>query len=75
MCYLQFRVQVYDDGEPNYIATARVEINVIINPSGPQFVLNPYARTIHETFTEGDMVVDTDAFDIDQVINKTHKKR
>ena len=58
---------MYDDGEPSYISTANVQINVIINPSGPQFVLNPYARTIHETFSNGDIVVDTDAFDLDGV--------
>ena len=64
---LQFRVQVYDDGEPDYIAEADVLIYVDVNPSGPLFELDPYSFEIHETYTEGTEILDTNAFDLDGV--------
>ena len=60
-------MQVYDDGEKNYISTANVRIYVIVNPSGPLFTTRPYIRDIHETYKEGSLIVDTDAYDLDGV--------
>ncbi|WAQ95973.1 FAT4-like protein, partial [Mya arenaria] len=63
---LQFQVTAYDQGEPAFVATGNVIVNVIRNNNGPQFLLGTYQRPpIHETFEVGTMVFNTTAVDVD----------
>ena len=64
--FFQFDVEIYDSGEAAYISTAQVIINVIKNPSGPQFERDPYVLDIHEAANMGD-ILQTQAFDLDLV--------
>ena len=66
LLFFQFDVEIYDSGEAAYISTAQVIINVIKNPSGPQFERDPYVLDIHEAANMGD-ILQTQAFDLDLV--------
>lgn len=66
ICF-QFRVRTYDSADPSRVDESNVTISVTQNPSGPQFIQEPYQVTISDTYGLGVMVVNTTAVDQDGV--------
>ncbi|KAH3873285.1 hypothetical protein DPMN_036517 [Dreissena polymorpha] len=63
----QFRVRVYDDADTTRFDDSNVTVSVIQNPSGPNFLNDPYSVTISDNHALGSIVVNTTAVDLDGV--------
>lgn len=65
--YSQFSVRTYDTADPSRVDVSFVNITVIQNPSGPQFINEPYSITISGTQAPGSLIYNTTAVDSDGV--------
>lgn len=60
-------MEAYDSADTSRRATADVTIDVTRNPSGPNFINDPYQVTIPQNYPLGDTVINATAIDQDGV--------